>query len=522
MAEFILNASPVLKRGDETFATSQKSRKEFIMKILLVFPRCPETFWSFKYALKFISKKASYLPLGLLTVAAMLPEEWDKKLIDMNVEPLTDKDLNWADYVFISATEIQRASVKKIIDRCKILSVKTVAGGPLFTTSAEEFDEVNYLVLNEAEITLPLFLEDIEKGRAKHIYTSSRWADIRKTPVPLWGLADMKKYASVNIQYSRGCPFNCEFCDIPMLCGPRPRTKDKEQVLAELESLYHHGANDVVFFVDDNFIGNKRKLKSEVLPAVVEWMRKRRHPFSLSTEASINLADDERLMELMVRAGFETVFVGIETPNEASLAECGKFQNQNRDLMASVKKIQDFGMEVRGGFIVGFDNDAPSIFEKLSEFIQDSGIVTAMVGLLNAPRGSRLYDRLIKEGRLLKDFSGNNTALSTNFIPKMGYQALIEGYKELVKTLYSPKHYYKRIMIFLRNYNPRRKKKMQFYFSDLGALFKSIWFLGITGKERIYYWKLMVWCCFRRLRLLRLAITYAIHGFHFRTIFENY
>jgi len=492
------------------------------MKILLVYPEYPETFWGFKYALKFISKKASLPPLGLLTVAAMLPKEWQKKLVDMTVATLSDRDIQWADYIFITAMSIQKESVKKVIAKCKELGAKIVAGGPLFTTEYEDFGDVDHLVLNEAEITLPRFLEDLREGRPEHIYTSDQWADIKKTPIPLWELIDMKRYATMCIQYSRGCPFKCEFCDVTLLFGHKIRNKARDHVLAELESLYSLGWRDGVFIVDDNFIGNKVELKKLILPAMIDWMEKRNYPFSFTTQASINLSDDEELMELMVQAGFNSVFIGIETPNEDSLAECDKFQNKNRDLVACVKKIQRVGLEVQAGFIVGFDSDPPSIFERLISFIQKSGIVTAMVGLLNAPRGTRLYQRLVKEGRLLKGFSGNNTDLSINFIPKMSHQMLINGYRKVLHTIYSPKYYHERILTLLRNLESSQKKKFQFRLCHLEAFFKSIWLLGIRGKGRIYYWKLILWSLFRRPQFFPLAITFAIYGFHFRKIFRNY
>jgi len=491
------------------------------MKILLVYPECPNTFWSFKHALKFISKKALHPPLGLLTVAAMLPKEWEKKLVDMNVTPLRDNDLKWADLVFISAMSIQKASVKQVVSRCNEMGVKIVAGGPLFTAGYEEFEGVDYFVLNEAEITLPPFLEDLRNGCAKHIYTSKELPDIEKTPIPLWELVNMKKYASMNIQYSRGCPFDCEFCNITVLFGRKPRTKSKDQILAELESLYSQGWRGGVFIVDDNFIGHKSKLKKDVLPAIIDWMKRRKYPFVFSTEASINISDDEELMRLMVQAGFNMVFVGIETPNEESLAECGKFQNKNRDLISCVKKIQSFGLEVTGGFIVGFDNDSSSIFEKQIEFIQKSGIITAMVGLLNALPGTKLYKRLVKEGRLLKNTSGDNTDFSINFIPKMDYEILIKGYKRIISRIYSPKPYYERVRRFLREYKPLQKKTFRFHFSDVKAFFKSVLFLGIMGKERFHYWKLFFWTMLRRPRLFSLAITFAVYGSHFRKTFGN-
>ncbi len=492
------------------------------MRVLLVYPRYPESFWSFKYALKFISKKAAYPPLGLLTVAAMLPPGWEKRLIDLNVKRLTDEDLMWADCVFISAMAIQRSSVNEILARCKSLGVKTVAGGPLFTTEPEAFEEADHLVLNEAEATLPAFLEDLEKGCARRIYTSSERPDLSGTPAPAWELIDFRDYASMSIQFSRGCPYDCEFCNITSLYGRRPRLKSREQLLRELDSLYGHGWRGSVFIVDDNFIGNKARLKKEVLPALIEWMERRRHPFSFITETSINLADDEELMDLMRRAGFTHVFIGIETPSEESLRECNKFHNINRNLLASVKKIQNHGFQVSAGFIVGFDSDTPSIFERQISFIQKSGIVTAMVGLLNAPRGTRLFERLKREKRLLPNFSGNNTDFSLNFIPKMNPQMLLEGYRKIVTTIYSPGPYYERIWEFFKEFKPARRARItQLRLCYLAALFKAMFYLGILDKGRRHYWKLLLKTLVRRPRFLPDAITFAIYGFHFRKIFNT-
>ncbi len=493
------------------------------MKALLIYPEFPDTFWSFRYALKFINRKASSPPLGLLTIAAMLPEAWEKRLVDMNVESLDNDDLGWADLVFVSAMSVQKDSVQGVIERCKAAGVRIVAGGPLFTTAYEAFGMVDHLVLNEAEITLPRFLEDFRNGVAGHLYTTDQWADICQTPIPLWGLVNMKHYASINIQYSRGCPFNCEFCDITLLCGRTPRTKDKDRIIREIESVYASGFRGQVFFVDDNFIGNKKKLKEEVLPAIIEWMEVRKHPFSFNTQASIELSDHKDLLQLMVGAGFDVVFVGIETPHEQSLAECSKFQNKNRDLLLSVRKIQKAGLEVQGGFIVGFDNDPLTIFDTQIRFIQASGVVTAMVGILIALPHTQLYERLKKEKRLLNETSGNNTDFSTNFIPRMGYDLLISGYKKVLSTLYSPRHYYERVKTFLREYAPQKEKKMPFRFRPnyLAAFIRSIIVLGIIGKERFHYWRLLFWTLFSRPRLLSQAVTLSIYGFHFRKVFEK-
>jgi radical SAM superfamily enzyme YgiQ (UPF0313 family) len=492
------------------------------MKILMVYPMYPDTFWSFKHALKFVSKKASFPPLGLLTVAAMLPKDWYKKLIDMNADQLIDDDILWADFVFISAMSIQSESANEVIDRCKKLNVKIVAGGPLFTSSPEYYKNVDHLVLNEAEITIPLFLNDLQAGKPKRKYTSEEWAEISVTPLPLWDLIPMKNYTSMNIQYSRGCPFDCDFCDITVLYGRNPRTKTKAQVVAELDALYYTGWRGPVFFVDDNFIGNKTKLKKEILPAIIEWNENRKNPFYFNTEVSINLADDDRLMRLMVKAGFEAVFIGIESPNEESLIECNKTQNRNRDLISSVKKIQDSGLEVQGGFIVGFDNDPPAIFDKLTRFIQESGIVTAMVGLLNAPRGTKLQKRLLDEGRLLNDFTGNNTDFSINFMPRMDSEVLISGYKKILNTIYSPKYYYARVMRFMKEFEPKKKKVFHLNSNYVAALFKSMFKLGVIGEERFYYWKLFFWSLFRKPQLFSLAILFTIYGFHFRKVSNSF
>jgi len=488
------------------------------MNILLVYPQYPVTFWSFKYALKFIAKKASLPPLGLLTVAAMLPREWDQRLVDLNTSKLTDANIRWADFVLVSAMSIQKESADEIILRCQQLGRKVIAGGPHFTAHAKDYGHVDHLVLNEAEITLPLFLADLAKGTQKHLYTSPLWADLGTTPLPRFDLMRMKHYASMNIQYSRGCPFDCDFCNITVLYGRTPRTKSADQVVAELEALYLQGWRHSVFIVDDNFIGNKGKLKRELLPAILAWMEKRNHPFKLFTEVSINLADDSELMALMVCAGFDQVFVGIETPNEESLAECNKHQNQNRDLIANVRKIQHAGLEVQAGFIVGFDKDPTVIFEHLIAFIQESGIVTAMVGLLNAPAGTKLHRRMEQEGRIIKNDTGDNTDFSINFVSKMNNETLVNGYRQILGTIYAPKHYYARVRKFLQEYQPPQKLQGRLKFMYVRAFVQSVVRLGILGRERYQYWKLIAWSLVRKPRLLPLAITFSIYGFHFRQV----
>ena len=488
------------------------------MKVLLIYPEFPDTFWGFKYALKFIHKKAAFPPLGLLTVGAMLPKEWSMRLVDVSVTKLTEKDLRWADLAFISAMAVQRESARQTIARCKEAGLKVVAGGPLFTSEYEQFEDVDHFVLNEAELTLPSFLADLERGCARRLYETSDFSNIRETPAPAWELADLKRYALMSIQFSRGCPFDCEFCNVTALFGHRARIKTAEQIIAELDALYRLGWRGQVFFADDNFIVNKSYLQTQLLPALIKWQKdKRRIPFN--TQASVNLADDEPLMEMMVEAGFDAVFIGIETPDEESLAECNKKQNKNRDLVESVKRIQRAGLQVQGGFIVGFDSDKRSIFQQQIDFIQKSGIVTAMVGLLQAPAGTKLYKRLKQEGRLIGHISGDNVDGTTNIIPRMDLAALCEGYRDIMRHIYSPKLYYQRIKTFLRDYK-KPKIESPLDFQRIMAFFRSNIRLGIFGRERLQYWKILLWTLFRRPELFELAITFAIYGHHFRKITE--
>jgi radical SAM superfamily enzyme YgiQ (UPF0313 family) len=495
------------------------------MRILLLYPKFPKTFWSFKYALPFIGKKAAFPPFGLLTVSAMLPRDWEKKLIDLNIQDLNGKDLQWADLIFISAMIIQQESVREIIKMAKSLGKKIVAGGPFFTTGYEEFlNDIDCFVLGEAEAVLPIFLNDFKNNNLKKIYKSDQWPDISKTPVPEWKLIDIAKYASMGIQFSRGCPFNCEFCDIVLLNGRFPRIKSKEQILQELNALYQRGWRGGVFFVDDNFIGNKIKLKEEILPAIIKWMEEKEYPFSFNTQASINLSDDKELMELMVKAGFDNVFIGIESPNKESLKECGKFQNINRNLLESIKTIQNRGLQVSGGFIIGFDKDTLSIFDQMYLFIQKSGITAAMVGLLQAGPKTRLWERLKSEKRLISQPTGSNTDCTINFISKINPQSLISGYKKVINKLYSPKNYYHRLIVFLKEYKPGKIKRgsNKVNFNQFSALLRSIWILGIREKGRVYYWKMLFWCLLKNPKLLPLAISMMVTGFHFRKISEGY
>jgi radical SAM superfamily enzyme YgiQ (UPF0313 family) len=488
------------------------------MNVLLLYPEFPSTFWSFKHALKFIRKKAAFPPLGLLTIAAMLPREWSLRLVDLNIGTLTASDLAWADWAFVSGMVVQKQSARDVIARCRREGLKIVAGGPLFTNEWEAFPEVDHFVLNEAELTLPPFLADLAAGDPERIYRSADFADIGTAPVPRWELVDFSRYASMSIQYSRGCPFQCEFCNVTVLFGHRHRTKSASQIIAELDELYAQGWRSGVFFVDDNFIGNKKHLKNELLPALIDWIQDKRG-ITFFTEVSINLADDEKLMALLAAAGFTTVFIGIETPDDLSLNECSKKQNRNRDLIGDIHRIQRAGLQVQGGFILGFDNDNPSIFQRQIDFIQNSGIVMAMVGMLQAPPGTKLYERLRLEGRLRGEISGDNVDGTTNIIPAMGLDTLREGYKTVLDYIYSPEKYYQRVKTFLNEYRPAAiagQCDLQYKL----AFFRSLYRLGIFGKERFHYWRLLLWTGLHHPRLFPLAVTLAIYGHHFRKVCE--
>ncbi len=490
------------------------------MKILLLYPEFPDTFWSFKHALAFVGKKASLPPLGLLTVAAMLPVDWSKRLVDINVRNLEDADLDWADYVFISAMTVQRSAVHRLVARCKAAGVPIVAGGPLFQSEHEQFADIDHFVLNEAEATLPNFLADLANGCAKRFYMAKGFPDIEESPRPMWELLDIKRYGSMGIQFSRGCPFNCDFCNVTALFGHTSRIKSSQQIIAELDDLYALGWRGDVFFVDDNFIGKKTFLKQELLPALMAW-RRGKNGNMFFTEASINLADDAVLMDMMVEAGFNRVFIGIETPDDKCLAECSKAQNQNRDLAADVRRMQRAGLQVQAGFIVGFDHDGPSIFQRQIDFIQQTGIVTAMVGLLQAPPGTQLFRRMKEAGRILGESSGDNVDGTTNIMPSMGMDALQDGYHSILLHIYAPKHYYARVKTFLREYRPPRRRR-HLRFSQILGMVRSFYRLGIVGKERYQYWRLLLWTQFRCPRLFPEAIILAIYGYHFRMVCEKH
>ncbi|MGO8678716.1 MAG: B12-binding domain-containing radical SAM protein [Limisphaerales bacterium] len=489
------------------------------LKILLLYPEVPSTFWSLTHALKFFGKRAYSPPLGLLTVAAMLPKHFERRVKDLNVQPLEQSDLEWADFVFLSAMDVQRASARRILDRCKAAGVKVVAGGPLFTNGTDGFADVDHLVLNEAELTLPAFLQDLEKGLPQGRYATPEYAPLQESPLPAYELIDLSPYGALSLQYSRGCPYQCDFCNVTALFGRRPRVKSAAQIIAELDQIYRLGWRGRIYFVDDNLMCDKRHLKAEVLPAVIQW-RRGKPGLAFHTQVTINLADDQELMDLMYEAGFDWVFIGIESPEEESLSECGKRQNLHLNLPEQVRRLQHSGLQVQGGFIVGFDHDSPDIFRRQFRLIQDNGIVMAMVGLLQAVEGTQLYARLDQEGRILSSQTGNNVIDETNFVTRMDGEVLRRNYRELVRALYEPGNYYSRIKNLLAHYKEPAQKPALTREAVMGVARCFFW-LGLVRRGRFHFWRVLLWTCLFKRESVQNFLGLAILGYHFRRIFEG-
>jgi radical SAM superfamily enzyme YgiQ (UPF0313 family) len=485
------------------------------MNALLIYPEFPETYWSFKHALKFVGKRAAQPPLGLMTVAALLPGAWKKRLVDANVERLRDRDLDWADVAFISGMHIQREALMDIVGRCRARGLRTVVGGPIASSVPAVELNANHVVIGEAETLIAGLARDLERGTARPVYQSDERPEMATSPLPDLSLIKMHRYSTMAVQYSRGCPFNCEFCDIIEIYGRRPRTKAVAQVLAELDQLRAAGWRGAVFIVDDNFIGNKARAK-ELCVALAEWRSQFKTSFDFNTEASLNLADDPELMQLMKDAGFISVFLGIETPDESGLISSNKLQNTRRSLLESVATIQSYGMQVMGGFILGFDTDREDIFDRMVEFIQKSGIPVAMVGLLQAMPGTQLFRRLRREGRILDAGDGDNTDVKLNFLPHMDATRLVEGYQSVLKRIYSCEAYYERVKLHLSRTQPRHETRTSgqkwLTRSNARAFVTSIVRQGIFGRHQWSYWKFLAQVATRYRSCFGSAMTRAVMG----------
>ena len=488
---------------------------------LLVYPRQPPTYWGANFALDILGVKSAFPPLGLLTVAAMFPPEYALRVVDMNVTSLDDADLEWADMVFTSTMIVQRTSLEDVIARCNRAGVPVVAGGPHPTTFHDEIEGVTHFVLDEAEEVFPEFLRDLANGTAKAMYREPRKPDVTRTPVPRFDLIDMKSYWSMGVQFSRGCPFDCEFCDIIKLYGQVPRTKTPDQIVEEFDSLYRLGWRGSVFLVDDNFIGNKREAM-KLLPVIAEWQKARGYPFALHTEASVNLARMGKLMDVMVEAGFDTVFLGIETPNPKALLKTKKPQNTSkRDdnyLFNAVRRIQGKGIQVQGGFILGLDGDDEGVFDAQIEFIRDAGIPVAPIYLLTALKGTDMYERLKREDRLVDVPIGTNATI-LNFRTEMDRRTLIEGYMRVTATLYDPalENYLERCLNLLEHLEPvphlHKPKSRNAVYADL---------MGVRGRlsarQIPAYTKYIARVSRDHPRLLPMAIRLAAMGYHLEKI----
>jgi radical SAM superfamily enzyme YgiQ (UPF0313 family) len=486
------------------------------MKILLVEPRTPETFWSLRHALRFVGRKAANPPLGLLTLAGLLPRDWTYRLVDQNTGELHAADIAWADYVLVSAMAIHREEVADLARRCRTLATPVIGGGPLFRAEVDGALDVDHVVIGEAEEVVAELVADMRRGRVRRRYQATRFPELSLTPQPRWDLARLDHYATMSVQSCRGCPFDCEFCDVVVLNGRKPRYKSPAQFVGELETLRKLGWRGPVFVVDDNFVGNKQRCR-ELLRAVIAWRERTRARMTFLTEASVDMAADGEILELMVAAGFKKVFLGLETPSAESLRECRKLQNLRGDLADAVRTIQRAGLEVMGGFIVGFDSDEPDIFERQYEFIQQTGVVTAMVGLLQALPSSRLYKRLQAEGRLRSVSSGDNTRAAFNFEPRLDREYLLENYRRLMQRLYEPGAYYGRIRTFLAEHRVRGPREVLTW-RDVGAVLRSLWLMGVVYRGRRAYWRLVAGTLVRRPRQIGIAVTLAIMGHHYRMV----
>lgn len=494
---------------------------------LLVYPEFPPSYWGFKYALDFLGKRSSMPPLGLLTIAGMFPDNYNLKVVDMNVEELTDTHLAWADVALTSTMIVQKTSLYDVVERCNQTNVPIIAGGPHPTSYYDNIKEecdgtVNHFLFGEVEEIFEDFLTDFESGSADEVYKEKRKPDITKTPPPRYDLINLNAYGSMALQFSRGCPFNCEFCDITKLFGRVPRTKSNEQMLTEFEMLYKLGWKGAMFVVDDNFIGNKRDAM-RLLPAVKTWQEEREFPYTLYTEASVNLVEIPEMLDAMSSAGFNMVFLGIESPNEEALITTSKGQNTSKDedagsyLLQAIRKIQHKGMEVTGGFIIGLDGDTE--FDSHIDFIQEAGIPMAMAGLLTALKETDLWHRLKMEDRLLDASSGNNTDMTLNFVPEMPRDKLIDEYRRVISTLYDPtlKNYFERCYRMLKHIPYTQHNVRSVGKEEIRAFMMSIK-RQMFSKQGFEYMKFLMKVLKFDRRMFPEAVRLAVMGYHLEKI----
>lgn len=496
---------------------------------LLVYPEFPPSYWGYGYALEFVGKKSNMPPLGLLTVAGMFPADWSLRLVDMNVEPLSDADLLWADVVFTSSMIVQRDFLLEVIERANRAGVPVVAGGPHPTAHRDEIEAhfasgggVDHFVLGEVEDVFAEFLRDFEKGEARELYQPVNRPDVARAPVPRFDLIDPELYGSMALQFSRGCPFDCEFCDITALYGRIPRTKSNRQMLTEFECLYESGFRGSIFLVDDNFIGNKRDAL-RLLRALGDWQRQRGHPFTLFTEASVNLAEMPELLDAMREAGFNMVFLGIESPTPDALERTKKSHNRGRSeetssyLLRAVRRIQSRGMAVSGGFIIGLDGDRE--FDSHLEFIQEAGIPMAMTGMLTALKGTKLHQRLEREGRLRDASTGCNTEIALNFEPELPRELLLAEYRRVISTLYDPglRTYFDRCLRLFESLAPLASDGRRIGWIDVRAFLRSLRRQLFSRQGPAYARFLLVVLAKHREHFAE-AIRLAIKGYHFEKV----
>ena len=458
------------------------------MRVLLIYPLFPQSFWSFEKTLALVGKKALLPPLGLITVAAILPKQWEYKLVDRNIRQITEAEWNWAELVIISGMIVQKEDLLAQIQEAKRRNKSVAVGGPYATSLPEEVKEADYLVLDEGEITLPMFVKAIEEGKTHGIFRATEKPAVTETPIPRYDLLELSAYDNMSIQFSRGCPFQCEFCDIIILYGRKPRTKTPAQLIGELEYIYNLGWRGGIFMVDDNFIGNKRNVKL-LLKELKVWMKEKGYPFSFDTEASVDLAKDEELMELMVDCGFKKVFLGIETPDEDSLALTQKFQNTRDPLSESVDKITRTGLQVMAGFIIGFDGEKSGAGERIVRFVERTGIPIAMFSMLQALPHTALWYRLEKEGRLLNQGGNINQTTLMNFVPTRPIEEIASEYIEGFWQLYEPEQYLERIFrYFMKMGVPRHSRPFQPSWRTIRGLLVLCWRQGVVRQTRWKFW----------------------------------